>query len=123
MSRVKRLEFSKRVKIAILRRAGWPEKPVCEGCGLPLRGKRVDVDHTLECWEAPDRKELTEADGKALGWDCCHSAKSAAKTSQRAHGTRIIEKSAGIKRHSRPIPGSKRSGLRKRMDGTVERRA
>jgi 5-methylcytosine-specific restriction enzyme A len=38
-----------------------------------------------------------------------------AKRQQRAH--------LGAKaRKSRPIPGSRASGLRKRMDGTVERR-
>jgi 5-methylcytosine-specific restriction protein A len=34
---------------------------------------------------------------------------------------RILEKRAGI-RTSRPMDGSRRSGFRKRMDGTVERR-
>jgi hypothetical protein len=35
----------------------------------------------------------------------------------------IREKLAGITNPKRPIPGSKASGLRKRMNGTVERRA
>jgi hypothetical protein len=122
MTRIKRLEFSKKVKIAILRRAGWPENPICEGCGMPMRGKRIEVDHTIECWEQPDRQELTEADGKALGWDCCHQPKSSTKTAQRAHGNRIIEKAARARPKSRPIPGSKASGLRKGFNGIVEKR-
>lgn len=34
---------------------------------------------------------------------------------------RIDDKSAGVKRRSRPIAGSKASGIRKRMNGNVER--
>jgi hypothetical protein len=117
----KRLEFKKSVKIAILRRSGWPEAPVCEGCGLPLRGKRIEVDHTLECWEKPDRTELTAEDGRALG-ECCHKPKTARKNGERAHGTRIIENAAGVKKKARPMAGSRASGWKRKMDGTAVRR-
>jgi hypothetical protein len=109
----KRLEFKKSVKIAILRRAGWPEKPVCEGCGLPLRGKRIEVDHTLECWEKPDRTELTAEDGRALG-ECCHRPKTARKNGERAHGNRIIEKAAGVK-------PKRRRGFQTNRDGPYKK--
>ena len=117
----KRLEFKKSVKIAILRRSGWPEAPVCEGCGMLLRGKRIEVDHTLECWEKPDRTELTAEDGRALG-ECCHKPKTARKSGERAHGTRIIENAAGVKRKTRPMAGSRASGWKRKMDGTTVRR-
>ena len=41
---------------------------------------------------------------------------------QIAKTKRISEKRVGIKKTSRPMPGSRASGLRKRMDGRVERR-
>ncbi len=121
MSRISRLEFPNKVRIAILRRAGWPEHLVCEGCGMPIGKKKFEVDHTIECWEKPDRTELTPEDGKVLGVDCCHREKTAKKAGERAHGNRIIKNNAGIKSKSRPIPGSRASGIRKRFSGVVER--
>lgn len=38
-----------------------------------------------------------------------------------AKSKRIRAKHLGIRKTTRPLPGSKASGLRKRMDGTVER--
>ena len=119
---IKRLEFKTRVKLAILRRAGFPESPICEGCGRSLRGERIEVDHTLECWEKPDRTELTAEDGKALGAKCCHKKKTAEKAAERAHGTRIIKKAAGIGRKGQPIPGSRASNFKRHLDGTISRR-
>ena len=37
--------------------------------------------------------------------------------------TRIDDRQSGIKRQSRPIPGSKASGWKLKMDGTVEKRS
>jgi len=39
-----------------------------------------------------------------------------------AKADRVLKKNFGLKPKGRPMPGSKASGLRKRMDGTVERR-
>jgi hypothetical protein len=124
----KRLEFSKKVRIEIFKRAGGSENLRCEGddCGILLRGKPFEVDHTLECWEMEDiehglRPPLTAEDGKLL---CipCHQEKTGRKAGERAHGKRLVAKAARTEtKYSRPIPGSKRSGLRKRMNGTVER--
>jgi hypothetical protein len=123
---IKRLEFKTSVKLEILKRSGFPENPICEGCGRSLRGEKIEIDHVIEEWErggAHDgRRELTASDGQALGAKCCHRDKSARKRGEKAHGDRIIKKAAGIERKTRPMPGSKASGFRKRMDGTVERR-
>lgn len=121
-----RLEFDKHVKMEMFRRAGGPENLRCEGCQMLLRGKPFEYDHTLECWEMEDvahylRPPLTAEDGKLLGKLCCHQPKTARKSKERAHGVRLVEKSAGIKR------GDKRSSFRtnrdsrykKRMDGKV----
>lgn len=124
-----RTEFSKKVRLEIFQRAGGLENLRCEGndCGVPLRGKPFEVDHTLECWEMEDiehglRPPLTAEDGKLL---CipCHREKSARKTGERAKGKRLVSKAARAeKKYSRPIPGSKASGWRHKVNGTWERR-
>jgi len=123
---IKRQEFKTSVKLAILQRAGFPDNPICEGCGRSLRGEKIEIDHVIEEWErggAHDaRRELTAEDGQALGAKCCHKEKSARKRGEKAHGDRIIKKQAGIARKSRPIPGSRASAWKRKLDGTIERR-
>lgn len=92
----------------------------CEKCGAPLRDGHIHFDH-----EIPD----------ALGGDAtlencrclcrtCHDRKTAIQDIPRiAKAKRQADRAAGIKpRKGRPMPGTRASGLRKRMDGTVERR-
>lgn len=115
---MKRLEFSKKVKIEIFRRAGGPGNPCCEGCGLSLRNKPFEVDHTLECWEMEDvqnglRAPLTAEDGKLLG-RCCHAPKTARKAGERAHVKRIVEKQAKA--------SAKRSSFQTNRDGRFKRK-
>lgn len=101
---MRRVEFTKKVRLEIFLRAGGPNRLVCEGCGLPLNGKAFEVDHCVEEWErggySPDRKPLTAEDGKLLGKACCHLAKSNKKKAEKAHGDRIIAKAAGVRKKS-----------------------
>lgn len=55
--------------------------------------------------------------------DTGKGGKAADDTKWVAKGKRNFKKHNGISASSRPMPGSKRSGFRKRMDGTVERRS
>lgn len=110
-----RLEFSKSTK-----QAAWERcKGCCDECGNSIT-RGVQYDHIVPAWLG----------GAATLENCaclctpCHSLKTAkhdvpaiAKT-KRVLAKRI--KAEG--RHSRPMPGSKASGIRKRMNGTVERR-
>lgn len=123
MSRIKRLEFSKAVKLEMFKRAGGPGDLHCEGCHQPLGGKPFDYDHVIEEWEREDvahglRAPLTAADGKLLGKLCCHQPKSAAKTKERAHVYRVIEKAARVKRKS-SFPTNRDGRWRKKMNGEV----
>lgn len=53
----------------------------------------------------------------------CHQAKTAEDVAEKSKVARIKAKHIGADRKKgRPMPGTKASGLRKRMDGTVERR-
>lgn len=126
--KAERLEFSKPVKMEMFRRAGGPEDVRCEGCGLRLKKGDFEYDHTIEEWILDQiahdlREPLTAADGKLLGKHCCHKAKSAKSTADRAHGKRIQFKEAKAdKPKGAPIPGSKRSGWKKPMNGPAVRR-
>jgi 5-methylcytosine-specific restriction enzyme A len=51
-----------------------------------------------------------------------HREKTAADVAEKSMIRRKRAKHLGIRKPSRPMPGSKASGFRKRMDGTVERR-
>jgi hypothetical protein len=123
LSRKKRLEFTKKVKMEIFRRAGGPADPHCEGpCGLPVKGKVFEFDHTLECWEMEDvehgyREPLTAVDGKLL---CkkCHDEKSGKKTGERAHGVRVLEKQARIDRRKTNW-GDRNNRFKRKLNGDV----
>lgn len=119
-----RREFSNRIKAEIVRRATNERDQICcEGCGLALGKKAHHIDHTIPDALYRDKsRALTAADGKLLGWDCCHKPKTAIDQADIARAVRREAKNAGIRRSSRPMAGSKASGLKKRMDGTVERR-
>lgn len=122
------LEFKKAEKLKMFRRAGGPDKLRCEGCHLLLGGKRFEYDHTVETWELPSHlheKFLEEGYpaeyGKLL---CipCHDGKSGAKSGERAHGKRIVDKAAKAEKKSRPMPGSRASGWKHTMNkGWVRR--
>lgn len=52
----------------------------------------------------------------------CHALKTKSDVAEKATVYRKRAKHLGVAPKGRPMPGSKASGLRKRMDGTVERR-
>ncbi len=117
-----RREFPRRIKFEILKRAtNAAGQIVCEGCGLVLGAKRFDFDHTLPEGLVVDKAaELTAADGKLLGKKCCHDPKTAIDVGRIAKADRQTEMFRGIgKRSSKPMPGTKASGIKRHMDGRV----
>jgi 5-methylcytosine-specific restriction enzyme A len=52
----------------------------------------------------------------------CDRVKAAIDTREVAKGKRTAERNIGIRRTQQPMPGSRNSPWRRRMDGTVERR-
>lgn len=109
----KRAEFSKATCIARFKHA----KGCCETCGNEIVGG-AEYDHAVPCAVGG----TNDFDNCRCLCVRCHRIKtSKVDVPQIAKSVRIFEKRAGV-RKTRPMPGSKRSGLRKRMDGTVERR-
>lgn len=112
-----RREFPKPVKRdAFLRANGH-----CEGrdCGLKLQPGRIHYDHVI-----PDALggEPT-LDNCAVLCTSCHANKTASKDVPTiAKSNRIRDKHRGITTAKRPMPGSRASGWKRRMDGTTVRR-
>lgn len=121
-----RKEFPKSVKRFALKRSGG----LCEGWGMSVGllgttrcnfpfGVAVQYDHV----DAIDNQNVSLENCQCL---CvtCHAYKTAKiDIPKHAKTKRVFDKHNGIKaRNSRPIPGSRNSPFKIRMNGTVERR-
>lgn len=117
-----RTEFPQAIKKAAFARSCKPDGiPKCEakGCGKVIRAGHLIFEHlqpdglggepTMEniavyCDVCADKKTLTEDNPRMQKAD------------------RVLKATFGMKSKGRPMPGSRASGLRKRMNGTVEYR-
>ncbi|MFC0282420.1 HNH endonuclease [Camelimonas abortus] len=93
---------------------------VCHICSLRIQvGEPWDVEHCKPLWlgGADEPSNMRPAHIR------CHAVKTAGEAKTRAKTDRVRAIHLGIKPKSRnPIPGSKASGWKRRMDGTVVRR-
>ena len=93
---------------------------VCVTCGIKIDGtkERWFVEHirALELGGADDDSNIGPAH-----FIRCKAEKDADDHHMAARAKRRKRLQLGIKSHARPIPGSRASGVRKRMDGTVEK--
>jgi hypothetical protein len=97
-----------------------PGVPQCENCGIVLRAGNIEYEHLLS----------DGLGGEPTLQNCgvwCRSSCSKTKTftednPRMQKADRVLKKNYGLRPKGRPMPGSKASGLRRRMDGTVERR-
>lgn len=110
-----RAEFSRRTKLEAFNRASGH----CETCGCKILSG-AEYDHRI-----PDM-----VDGGNDVENCrvlcarCHRLKTKADRPEIDKTRRILKKRAGLRKpKGRPLPGTKASGWRKRMNGTVERRS
>ena len=107
-----RAEFSKRTRLDKWNRA----KGHCEDCGIDLRGRHAEYHHA-----SFDRSD-NSFDNCRLLCQPCHTGITRERAPLLAKSNRIRERIASIKRVSgRPLPGTRRSGIRKRMNRTVEK--
>lgn len=92
---------------------------VCHLCKLKIVGSDWHVEHPkmLEMDGSDDLASLRPAH------IACHAVKTSAEIRDLRKADRMMKAEAGIKsRRGPPMPGTKRSGLRKRMSGQVEKR-
>lgn len=121
-----RQEFSRRTRREALERSGGLCEASGERYGLPKDkrcnwdlGYGVEFDHDLECADGGDNS----LENCRAVCPRCHVNKTGRSKGEREHHNRTRDKHDGTwKRKSRPMPGTKASGLRKRMNGKVERR-
>jgi len=93
----------------------------CFLCGLKIDApkQKWEVDHWTPLWLGGAD---TEENMRPLHVHC-HAGKSSNEAPVRAKSNRTRAKHIGLhKAKGRPMPGTKASGIRKRMNGTVERR-
>lgn len=98
------------------------------GGGHEGRGCDIVIDVGLSDWEAEHWQPhaLDGSDEPPNTYPCCipcHRAKTAKHDAPIiAKVTRTREKQQGVRRSSKPMPGSKRSGWKHKMNGDWERR-
>lgn len=82
--------------------------------GPALRG---ECDHAIPLIIGGQHRESN------LQWLCveCHSSKTKRDVKLKSKMAKSRQREQGIRKTKHPIPGSRASGWRKRMDGTVER--
>lgn len=104
-----------RVKVRLWAAAGGR----CEACTRKIAdGENWQLDHTIALINGGEHAEANLR--VVCGW--CHKEKTAADVAEKSRVYRKRAKHLGIKpRSSRPLPGSKASGIRRRMSGEVER--
>lgn len=110
-----RREFPRAVKVAAFRRANGH----CEKCTAHLYAGKFTYDHIIPDWLGG---EPTLENCQVI-CDACDGVKTPADQSRIAKTKREHDAHIGARpQSSRPMPGSRASGWRRRMDGTTERR-
>ena len=89
----------------------------CAECGKPLVPGHYEFDHIQALEHDGDN---ASDNWQALCTSPCHRAKTRLDHQARAKRDRLAV--GGRQRKGPPVPGSRDSGIRRRMDGTVERR-
>lgn len=111
-----RAEFTKATKLLAFRNSGGR----CQQCTARLGPGNTEYHHDKECTFGGS-SDLANC---IVLCRACHRIITSFQAALIAKSNRIRERHLGIKRKSsRPMPGSKASGRRKKFNGTVERRA
>lgn len=104
-----------RVRLRVWERCGGR----CHKCSRKiLTGEKWVLEHLQALINGGENREGN------LGLTCCNClpGKNAADVAQKSKTATIRKKHLGIRKpKSRPMPGSRASGLRKRMNGRVEK--
>lgn len=111
-----------RVKVRVLdrQRPAPGELPICPDCGMSIReGQTVHFDHAVPLI---DGGAHAEGNLRAIHERPCHRIKTAREAMERAEARTHVKKAFDLQApRGRPLPGTRASGLRKRMSGKVER--
>jgi 5-methylcytosine-specific restriction enzyme A len=113
---MKRRSISQRERLLIFNQA----RGICHICGGKIGvGEAWDVEHVVPLAQGGE----DGGDNIRPAHVKCHRAKTAKDATDTAEAKRREARHIGIKKQSRnPLPGTKASGLRKKLNGKVERR-
>lgn len=104
-----------RVKLRIFER----NKGKCHITGVKIRaGDQWDCDHVIALCNGGENRESN----LAPAIKSAHRKKTAEDVAQKAKDRRIRSKHLGIHETRSPVPGSKRSKFKRKLDGTVVNR-
>lgn len=110
-----RFEFSKKQRLEIWTRANGH----CEECNAKLKTGEGEYDHII----AQGYGGENETENGQLICSVCHKSKTKKDVGLIAKAKRNHAKQNGYsKPKPRPLPGTKASGIRKKFNGSVERR-
>ena len=116
-----RKEFSRRVKaLAFKRCCDEMGVPHCEKCGVVLVAGNVNYDHDIAAGLG-GRSDLENC--RVLCIKICHAKKTHTEDNpimQKAD--RVLKKTYSISTSRNPMPGSRASRWKKKMDGSVVKR-
>jgi 5-methylcytosine-specific restriction protein A len=90
---------------------------ICQECSVKIRAKRWICDHRTALINGGENRE------RNLGpiHEACDKTKTASDVAVKSKVARVRNKHLGlVTRNSRPMPGTRASGIRKRMNGNVE---
>lgn len=91
----------------------------CQKCTRKLQPGHWDIDHIVAIANGgPNR----ESNLQALCDDPCHPLKSKQDVTEKSRTYKRRKSHVGIRKSRSPVPGSRASKWRRRMNGTVERR-
>jgi 5-methylcytosine-specific restriction protein A len=104
-----------RVRLRVYVRAGGR----CDICSRSIRtGERWECDHKSALANGGEHRESNLQ--VLCGW--CHKAKTKTDIAEKSATYQSKKRHLGLKKAKHPMPGSKASGWKRKMDGTVVKR-
>jgi hypothetical protein len=95
----------------------------CCLCSQELKTKgHLPIDFIDEHINPLWRGGSNELQNRGLACKPCAGEKTSTEATARAKGKRVTERFIGVKKPKNPMPGSRNSRWKRRMDGTVEER-
>jgi hypothetical protein len=98
------------------------EQGRCYLTGRKLRAGEYDFEHVIALANWTGDGHGNRESNIRLAYRPAHREKTRQDVAAKAKSDRVRKKHVGIKKPKHPMPGSRASGWRRRMDGTVERR-
>jgi 5-methylcytosine-specific restriction enzyme A len=116
----KRIEFSAKVRGAALKRCMRNGVPHCESCRAELNARTgIVFEHVIPAGLGGE----ATLENRKVHRKTCADIKTLTEDNPRMQkADRVFKRHHGLKETKRPLPGSKKSGWKRKMDGWLVRR-